>query len=187
VAADDGAGIQDTVAAHFHVVTQHGTEFFQPGFHFFLAVFYNDQGLIGFYIGGDGTGTHVGLIAQNAVAHIIEVGNLYIVKQNHIFQFHRVAYYTVFAHKSAAADIGTVPDFRIGSNDTGCAQICAGSHGSRFVYPDSGLDFFVFISQSRTELQNQILNALQSLPGIVKSGEIVSGEGTVQIIKLQSC
>ena len=67
VAANHSAGIQNGIAAYFHMVAQHGTKFFQAGFQ--MAAVYVDlhQGFVGFYIGGDGAGAHVGFVAQNRI------------------------------------------------------------------------------------------------------------------------
>ena len=45
-AADDGAGIQDAVAAHFHEIAQHGAELFKACFDLFVTVLDHHQRLV---------------------------------------------------------------------------------------------------------------------------------------------
>ena len=80
VMADDRARIEDAVASHFHTVPQHGTEFLKAGRDLFFSVLYHHQCLVGFYIGGDGTGAHMCPVAQNGIAHIIVMGHLHPIE-----------------------------------------------------------------------------------------------------------
>ena len=50
-------------------------------------------------------------VAQNAVAHVIKVGNLHVVKKNCVFQLHGIAHHAAFAYQSGAADEGAVAHF----------------------------------------------------------------------------
>jgi hypothetical protein len=126
----------------------------------------------------------VGLVAQNAVAYIIIMRNLDVVEEDHILQFHRVTDHTVFSHQGAAPDEGTVADFRIGTDDAGGTQKCGGGDCCGLMYPDGGADFGVIFSQTGTKGQNQILNSLQRLPGIVKAGKVVACQRMGQIVKI---
>ena len=80
VFTNDGARIQNAVAANLHTVTQNSTEFFQPGGMFCVWAMEHHKGTVGLYVGSNGTGAHMCLIAQNAVAYVVEVGDLYLVK-----------------------------------------------------------------------------------------------------------
>ena len=102
----------------------------------------------------------MGFVTQDTVAYIIEVRNLYVIKEDHVLQFHGIAYHTVFAHQSAAADIGTMPDFRTGTDDAGSAQEGGGGNGYGFVDPHCGGNFCVVFTQVRAKRQNQIFDAL---------------------------
>ena len=81
------------------------------------------------HIGGNGTGTHVGLVAQNAVTHVIVVGHLHIVEQNYIFQFRRVTHHAVFSDEGRAPDVSAVAHFRTRPHNAGAADEGGGSHG----------------------------------------------------------
>ena len=75
-AAQDGTGVEHRVAAHFHKVAQDGAHLLAAGLDLLLAVLDHHQGLIRLYIGGNGTGSHVALIAQDGVAHVVIVGRM---------------------------------------------------------------------------------------------------------------
>ena len=118
------------------------------------------------------------LKAEDAVTHIVEMGDLHLVKQNHIFQFYRITYHTIITNQRAAADKCAVPHFGSGTNDTRRAQIGGGSDDSSFVRPDLGCDLMKFIlRKGGTELQDHILYAFQSFPWIVKTLQIFGAAG----------
>ena len=52
---NDGAGVQNAVAADFHEVAQHGTELFEASFDFLGAVLHHHQAVVRLDVGGDGT------------------------------------------------------------------------------------------------------------------------------------
>ena len=179
--ANDGAGVQDAVAAHFHEVAQHGAELFKTGFDTFFAVLHHHQSLVGLDIGGQAARAHVGAVAQNAVAHVVVVGDLDVVEENCVLQLHGVAHHAVGAHQRTAPDEGAVPDFRARADDAGGTQIGRGGHGGGFMDPDGGGNFPVAL-KLRAEGENQFLDPAQGLPGIFKPGEIFSRKGMGQVI-----
>ena len=149
--ADDGAGIQDAVAADLHEVAQHGAELFQPRGNLLFAVFHHDQRLVGLDVGGDAASAHVGLVAQNAVAHVIKVGNLHVVKKNCVFQLHGIAHHAAFAYQSGAADEGAVAHFGARADDAGRAQKGGGGDCGGLMYPDGGGHFRIVLAQCGAE------------------------------------
>ena len=62
VPADDGAGVQHAVAAHLHIITQHGADLLAVGGQLPLPVLQDHQRLVGLYVAGDGAGAHMGLV-----------------------------------------------------------------------------------------------------------------------------
>ena len=66
----------------------------------------------------------------------------------------------------------------------GGAQISGGEDGGGLVDPDGGGDLGVVLAQLGSQGQDQILDALQSLPGIFKACQIRSRHGVAQIVKI---
>ena len=85
-------------------------KFFQSGFDLFICAFDNNELLIGFYIGSNGTGTHMGFVSKNRVADIVVMRNLYFIKENDIFQFGGVSNDSAFADDGVSADKGTLDE-----------------------------------------------------------------------------
>ena len=184
VLTHNGAGIQHGVAAHLHKVAQDGTDLQQAGGDGIAAVSDGDKGLVGLDVGGDGACAHVGLVAQDAVAHIIIMRNLNAVEEDHILQLHGIAHHASAAHQGGAADKCTVADFGICANDAGCAQIGRGSNLGGLVNPDGGRNFDIIFSQLGAEGQDQLADACQRLPGEFEISQIFAGHGMVQIEKI---
>ena len=126
-------------------------ELFLPRGNLLFAVFHHDQGLVGLDVGGDAACPHVGLVAQNAVAHVIEVGNLDVIEQDRVFQLYGIADHAVFAHQGGAADEGAVAHLGPRADDAGRAQ--EGGRGDRggFMYPDGGRYLRIVLAQGGTQ------------------------------------
>ncbi len=84
---DDGSRVQDAVASDFNAVTQHRADFLQPGFDLFLAAFYDNKEFIALDIRSDGARPHMALIAENAVADIVVMRHLHVIKQYDVLKF----------------------------------------------------------------------------------------------------
>ena len=166
------------------MVAQHGTELLQAGFDFFIAVLDHDEAAVGFDVGGDASRAHVGLVAQNAVAHIVEVGDLNVVKEDDVLQLHGVAHHAVFAHQCGAPDEGAVADLGVRADDAGGTEIGGGEDRGGLVDPDGGGDFREVLAQSGAEREDQLLNALEGLPGVFVARQIIGGDGVSQIVKV---
>ena len=69
--AQDGTGVEHRVAAHFHKVAQDGAHLLAAGLDLLLAVLDHHQGLIRLYIGGNGTGSHVGAGSEAGIRQIV--------------------------------------------------------------------------------------------------------------------
>lgn len=85
--ANDSSRVEDRIAADFDMIAKHGSHFLQAGLDLFVFIFDDDQCLIAFDIGGDGSSPHMGAIAQNAVAYIVVMGDLDVIKEDDVFQF----------------------------------------------------------------------------------------------------
>ena len=78
--SDYGSGIQNGIAADFHIIAEHCAEFLQSGFDMFIFVFHNDQGFIAFNVTGYSACSHMGLVSEYGIADIIVMRNLNIVE-----------------------------------------------------------------------------------------------------------
>ena len=124
VPPDHGARIQYGVAADFHMVSQHGAEFFQTGLNVLFPGMHFDKRFVALHIACDGTGTHMAVVAENRVADIVVMRHLHMIEQNDILQFNGVADNTVRTDKRAAADKCTVAHFGIGPDNARRTEIC---------------------------------------------------------------
>ena len=84
------------------------------------------------------------LEAQDRVPYIIVVRGLNAVKEDDVFQFHRIAHHTARAHQGGAPDEGAVPDFRFRANDAGRAQKGRGGQAGGFMDPNAGGALLIF-------------------------------------------
>ena len=82
------------------------------------------------------------------------MGDLDVVEEDHVFQFHRVAYHAVFSYQGRTPDESAVADFRVGTDDAGGTKECGRSHGGSLMYPDGGGNFGVFFAQGRPQGQD---------------------------------
>ena len=122
------------------------------------------------------------LVAQDGVAHIVVVGGLDVVEEDNVFQLHRVAHHTVGSHQGGAPDKGTVAHLGFGADDAGGAQVGGGGHHGGFVDPDVLLGLAVLLrGELAAQGEDQILDAVQGLPGVLKLPEIIPGQGVGQI------
>ena len=122
---DDRPGVEDAVAPHFHVVTQHGAALLPPrgdGCKVALKAYGGldgDGGLIALDVGGDGPRTQVSLVAQDGIPHVVVVGHLHSVEEDAVLQLGGIAYHTVVPHQRAAANIGAMPHLGVLPDDGG--------------------------------------------------------------------
>lgn len=86
------ARIQDGTAAYFHAVSQHGAEFLKACLDFFLSGFDYHEFFIGFHIGSDGACSHMSLVTQDGISHIVIMGHLHLVEKHHVFELCRVSH-----------------------------------------------------------------------------------------------
>ena len=84
VRANHRTWIQHAVAAYLDIISQHRAYFFPACGDTLLPCADHHQGFIAFDIGGNGTGPHVRVTAQNRVPNVIVVGHLDPIKQDHI-------------------------------------------------------------------------------------------------------
>ena len=119
ITPDHSARIQNAVAADFRTVTYHRADFFATGFQRSTGLLDHDKGFITLDIAGNRACTHMSLITQNRISDIIVVRDLNGIKQNNIFQLHRVADNRIFAHDCTLPDKGAVSHFSPMINNTG--------------------------------------------------------------------
>ena len=100
VATNNCARIAYRIAANFDIIAEHRAEFLDAGLHLFRPVVDDYQLLIALHIAGDGTRSHMAVVAEDTVTDVIVMWGLYVIEQNHVLQFYRIPYYAVRADKS---------------------------------------------------------------------------------------
>ena len=184
VPAQDGARIENRVAAYLHKIAQNGAHLSPSGGNIGLTL-YHHRGLVRLDVGCDRAGAHVALVAQDGVAHIVVVGGLNFVEENGVLQLCRVAYHAVGAHQSGAPDKGTVAYLGLGSDDAGCAQIGGRRYNGGLMDPDVLPGLAVLLrGELATQGEDQLLDTVQSLPGVLKLAEVLPRHGVGQIEQL---
>ena len=122
------------------------------------------------------------LEAQDGVPHVVIMRGLHTVKEDDVFQLHGVAHYTARSHQGGAPDEGAVPDLRLRANNAGRAQEGRGSDRGGLVDPNVGGPLLVLRRvQGGAKLQNQLLDAVQSLPGVLELGQVVPRQGVGEV------
>ena len=186
VPAQDGTRVKDRVAADIHKVPQNGAYFSPSGGDVGLSL-HHHRGLVRLDVGGDRPGAHVALVAQDGVSHIVVVGRLDAVKEDDVLQLHRVAHHAVGPHKRGAPDKGAVAHLGLRSDDAGRAQVGGGGHHSGFVDPDVLLGLAVLLrGEAAAQGENQLLDAVQGLPGVLELAEVLPRHGVGQIEQLRN-
>ena len=149
------------------MVPQHGAKLLQAGFQPAEPSPHGHRGLVLLHVGGQGAGAHVGLVAQNGVAHIVVVGNLDIVKENHIFQLRGVAHHAVGPHQGVAPDKGPGAHLGLRPDDAGPCNKVVGVNFGGFVDPHLFLGVVVLLlGEVLPQLPDKGADFWQSLPGI---------------------
>lgn len=184
VPAQDGARIEDRVAAYLHKIPQNGAHLSPSGGDIGLAL-YHHRGLVRLDVGCDRAGTHVALVAQDGVAHVVVVWGLNFIEENGVLQLCRVAHHAVSAHQSGAPDKGAVAHLSLRPDDAGCTQIGGRRYNGGLVDPDVLPGLVVLLrGELAAQGEDQILDAVQSLPGVLKLADVLPRHGVGQIEQL---
>lgn len=115
-AADERAGVDDGVAADLGVVADDGAKFFQAGGDAFVAGGDEDFAAIKAHVGKDDAGAEVGLVAEDGIAHVVEVRDFAVVEEDAVLKFAGIAEDAVvtddhvFANVAAAANLAVFAD-----------------------------------------------------------------------------
>ena len=110
----------------------------------------------------------MGLKAQDGVAHIIVMGDLDLIEQDHVFKFCGVSHHSALTHQGIAPQEGTVAHLRIFPDDDIFSQIGTFKNPGRFMDPDSLTAFFIFaFRQTVPQLQDKIPDPGKGLPGVL--------------------
>ena len=136
VSADDGARIENAVASDIRPVAEHGADLAKARLHVLPAAVNNDILLIGLHIGGDGSGAHVRVEAQNAVADIVVMRDFYLVEKHHILELCGISDSGAISDDRASADKCALSDSCIFINDAGAADISAVKDNGTLCHPD---------------------------------------------------
>lgn len=184
VPTQDGAWIEDRVAAYLHKIAQNGAHLSPSGGDIGLAL-YHHRGLVRLDVGCDRAGAHVALVAQDGVAYVVVVGGLNFIEENGVLQLRRVAYHAVRAHQCGAPDKGTVAYLGLRPDDAGCAQIGGRRYNGGLVDPDvlPGLAVLLW-GELAAQVEDQLLDSVQGLPGVLKLAEVLPRHGVGQIEQL---
>ena len=145
VASDHGSRISTSAAADFYFVSEHGSEFLKACLDSFVSGFYYDELFVGFDIGCDGSGSHVGFVSEDGIAHVVIVRHLYFVEQYDVLKFCRVTYDCAFADDCISADKCALADFCVLSDDRRSVDVGCLEYGCGFGDPYVFADLIVFI------------------------------------------
>jgi len=118
-AAEDAAGVQHAVAAHFRAVTDERAKLAQAGVQRFALD--HDGHVAGqrLEVGADDARAGVRLVAEDGIADVIEVRHLTAVEEQRVLQLGGIAHDAVVADDDVFADVGVVPDLAIFPDDGG--------------------------------------------------------------------
>ena len=165
--ADDRAGVQDAVAADLHIIAKDGADLLAAGLDALGPIFDDDERLVALDVRRDGARAHVGLIAEDGIADVVEVRRLDIIKQHHVFQLAGVTNDGVFAHDRIAAHESALAQLSAVVDDAGAGDISAVEDLGIARDPDVLAALLVFLRRERrAELKNEISDLRQSLPRI---------------------
>ena len=127
----------------------------------------------------------MGLVAENAVTHIIVVGSLYVVKEYYVLQFNGVAHNTVLADESAPSYESTVAHLCTCSDNAGSPQISCGENLCGLMYPYVLGGIIILIgTESLSQLDYKAADALESFPRICEPAEIILCSCMREIVKI---
>ena len=124
------------------------------------------------------------VVAEDGIADVVVMRGLDMIEQDHVLQLDAVADNTVSTDECGASDESAMTHLSIRSDDAGSAEISRREDLRSLVDPDSGLYFFVVLSQRRTQGKDQILDPLECFPRIGEMAEIICREGMFKIVKV---
>ena len=120
----------------------------------------------------------MGFITENRISYIIIMRNLYFIKQNNIFKFSRITYYSSLSYDSVATDKGTVANLCIRTNNCRAINIRCWRNHSRFCYPHMFFYFFILIfGKKHSYFHNEVMNLWKNFPRIGFPLEKLSCDG----------
>ena len=112
------------------------------------------------------------------------MGNLYFIKQDHIFQLCGISNHCPLAHQGIAADKRTVSHFRAFPDDTGTGDGCCRSDFGIPGDPDILSLFLIFLFRKRiSKLHKKCSDFRQNLPGKDFSLKKLRRDRLPQIVK----
>ena len=123
VPADHGTRITYTVTTDFNIVSEHCSELLYSGLYIFFTGMYDDELLIGFNIGCNGTRSHMRIISEDTVTYVVIVRCLHMIEKDNILKLYGVTYNTVGSYKSRTSYKSTMSDLSLGADYTRCSEI----------------------------------------------------------------
>ena len=170
------------------MIAEHSSEFLDAGLDHFRSVMYNNKLLVSFHVGCNGACTHVAVVTEYRIAYIVVMRSLNVVKEDDVLQLNRVAHHALAANKSRSSYERAVSDFCLRSDDAWSSELSARKHLGRLVDPYVFADLFILLRiECRTELKDEVLDALQRFPRISELAEVVLRECMVEIVKIIDC
>ena len=156
------------------MVAEHGAELLDACLDLFCSVMDHNELFVGLHIGCDGTGTHVAVMTEDRISHIVIVRSLDIIEKYDILQLYGVSYHALAADKSRASYECAVSDFSLRSYDAWSTEVSTREHLSCLVDPYVLADLFIFFRvKRRTKFKYEILDSLQRFPRICKPAEVI--------------
>ena len=146
LASYDRTGIKHGAASNFHMVSYDSPEFLKAGLQ--IPVFKMDfyQFFITLYIGSDASGSHMGIISQYGVSHIIIMRDLYMIEQYYVFKLRGISYYAVLSYECRTSYECTMPYLGAGSYDAGAIDISRRQDLCSLMDPDILLWMIIFFA-----------------------------------------
>jgi hypothetical protein len=121
-------------------------------------------------VGDFDTGAEVGLVAENGIPDVIEVGYFAVVEEEGILEFAGVADDAAIPDDDVVADVGVVSDPAIAADDGGAADHGAvldeGAFPEEDVIADPGDAFAAVVEGGSEVLPKVIGDAREGFPGV---------------------
>src|SRR6266513_1620201 len=110
IATDDRAGIDHCVATDFRSIANDCAEFSETCWNVAVGCYDGDFAVIKFYVGENHARAQMRVMTNDRVTYVIEVGHLYFIEQNGIFEFAGVS------HDNAIPDDDIFPNIDSAAN-----------------------------------------------------------------------
>src|ERR1043166_4782575 len=188
---NDRSRVQNRVASHIGVVSDHRPELSQTGIERLPLDIQHDISWHQFHIGNLHSGAQVGIETENGVAHIPKMRHLRFVEEKRVLKFARISDDAAVSHNHIFPQVGIVPNLTVSTNDRRSfdhhAILDHSAFADEHLLANMGLAIKLRFAP-RFEIGLQIiLELLESVPGvatILEQGRVL---GLRQVEKIGWC